>query len=146
MVRNGSWDPPGGPGCVGAPFRRSGTGYGILPEVLDGSGNLLEVLDGSGDPPLGPGRIWGLRDCLKRVRGPSQGSGTCPRTLEEVWDGFKNSLRGPGWVGGPSQRSGTGRGTLPEVWDESGDPWGAQGWIKGHSRRSGTVWETLPKV
>ena len=50
-------DPPGGPRWVGGPSRRSGTGWGTLPVVQDGSGNLLEVRDGPEHPQGGPGRV-----------------------------------------------------------------------------------------
>ena len=42
MVR----DAPGGLGQVGRPIYRSGKGWGMHPEVRDGSGDLLEVRDG----------------------------------------------------------------------------------------------------
>ena len=54
-----SGDPRRGPGLVGGPFLRSGTGWGTLGEVQDWSGALSEVRDRSGDPPEGLGRFLG---------------------------------------------------------------------------------------
>ena len=50
-----SGDPRGGPGRVGRPLRKSGTGQGTLPEVQDRLGSLGEVCHGSGYPPRSPG-------------------------------------------------------------------------------------------
>ena len=56
-VLDGSWDTLGGPGRVGGPIGRSGTGRGTLGEVRNGSGMHLELQDESGEPRGGPGRV-----------------------------------------------------------------------------------------
>ena len=92
------WDSSVGPGRVGGPSGRSGTGRGMIWEVRNGSGTLDSVWDGLWDP-------WEVRYWLGR-------SGTGRGTLREVWDGFLDSRVGPGWLGGPSRRSGTRLWTL----------------------------------
>ena len=57
-----------------------------------------------GDPGRGPERSGGL----------AVWSGTCPGTLQDVWDGSGDNRGGPGRVGGPSWRLGTGRGNPPK--------------------------------
>ena len=69
MVRDGLEDSLEGPGRVGGPSERSGTGLRTIGEVRDvsgepgkvreWSGNLGEVLKGSEDPRGGLGRVWG---------------------------------------------------------------------------------------
>ena len=88
-VRDRSGETLGGPGRVGGPSRRSGTGRGTLSKVWDRLG----------DPPRG----------LRRARELSRRSGTGRVTLTEVrnrledppgvWDGLGDHLGGLGWVG-----------------------------------------------
>ena len=87
--------PRGGPGHFVGPSGRSGTGWGIIGEVLDGSKYT--------------------RADFGRVGGPSRRFGTVCWTLREVQDGLEDPQGGPGWVGGPSGRPVTSRGNFGEV-------------------------------
>ena len=64
-VLDGSRDPWRGPGLVGRPTGRSGTGWGTNGEVRYGLGTFGEVRDGLGN----------TRGGLGRVGGPSERSG-----------------------------------------------------------------------
>ena len=50
-VRDGSWDPRGGPGQVGGASRRCETGQETLEEVWNGWETLGEVREGRGTHP-----------------------------------------------------------------------------------------------
>ena len=102
-------DSRGGPGQVGGPFRRFGTGRRTFGEVWDGAGNppgglgtgrgmLLDVLNGSG----------GLLQCPGRVRIPSGRSMTVRGSLEEVRYTSGNTPGGPELVGRLSGSFGVG--------------------------------------
>ena len=86
-------EPLVGPGRVGGPTERSGTGWGTVREVQDGYRG----------PPGGKGQV-GVQ---------SRRTWTGDETLSEVRDGSGNSPVGPASIGGPLERSGMGQGTLP---------------------------------
>ena len=97
-------------------------GWGTLPEVRDGSRDLL---GGS-----------------EQVRRSSERSGTSWEVLPVVWTLSGDPFRGLGRVGGgtlegsrqvrrSTGRSGTGRKTLPKVRDGLGDPRGGPGRVRG---------------
>ena len=74
----GSQDPPGGPGRVGRPTRRSEKGRETH---LEGHEFHQELQIGSGDPPGGPERVG--------------------RTHLEVREGSGDHLKVREWSGGP---------------------------------------------
>ena len=87
---------PGGPGRVGGPSGRCGTGRRTLPEVRYRSGDPLEVLAGLAD----------LRVDQGRVGGPLGRSRTRRETLPEVrdWSGTLGVVRD--WTGDPPRGPG----------------------------------------
>ena len=124
---------------------RSGTGWGTLGKIRDGSVSLKEVLDGSGDPRGGLGRVGGHSWRSGICRGTIGVSGTGCGTLKDFQDGSEDPWGGPGQFWGHSGRCGTGQETL-EVRDGSGDPRGGPGWVEdywGGSERVGKVKDRL---
>ena len=156
-VRNGSEEPPNGPGRVGGPSGKSGMDRETLGEVRDGSRDPPRgKFRGTGEPPYGRDGSGDPRGSPGRVGGSSGRSGTGWRTLGavrdwsrdlgEVRDRWVDPQVGPGHVGGPLGRSVTSRGTLWEVEDGLGDrPWGS-GRVWEISLRSGTGRGALGKV
>ena len=111
-VRDGSEDPRGGPGRVGGPSRRSGTGWGTLREFRNGSLDSRGSLGRVGGPWGGSGRVGDPRGGPGRFVGPSDTSETGRRTLEDVLDGSMDSRGGPGCLARTLGKSGTVRWTI----------------------------------
>ena len=143
-VREVSEHPPGDPGGVGIPSRRSGSGQKANPEVseglghpLEGLGAIVEVREGSGGLPEGtrgvgkPSRRsrWGLEVCPE----VQERSGCLPGGA--VWDG--TSSRMSGRFGTSTRRSWRGREAFQEVGEWSKGPTGGPGGIATSSQRSG---------
>ena len=91
-VRDMLEDPQAGPERVWGPWERSGTAWGTLGEVRDGSGTRWNVWDGLGYLPGDPRRVG--RSLWR--------SGTGCETLPEVRDGLKDPRAGLGQVRGTS--------------------------------------------
>ena len=146
--------PPGGPGVVGRPFRRSGvvgrpsrrsgSGRETLLEIWEWSGSSPKVRELSRFTPVGSGMVWRPSRGPRVVDMPSRRSGSDRGNIFEVrvWSGvvgsgretlpdFREWLRGPpggpGVIGRPSRRFGCGREGLPEVREWSGDLRGVSG-------------------
>ena len=117
--RDGSRNPTGGLGRVGAPTQMSATGRGTLGEDRDGSGDTPEGLRRVWGPSRRSGTDWDSPGYPGWFEGPFQRSRMVCGTLGEVQNKSGDNWVGPGLVWE----------TLPEVSDGSGDPRGCPGLI-----------------
>ena len=139
-------DPFGSPEVVGRHSRRSGSGWKTLPEVRKWLRDTPEGPEVSGDRP-------GLTEVSVAPPGdpemlgrPSRMSGSCRKTLPEIWKWSGDPPKGLEVVGRLSRRSGSGRETLPDVWKSSGDPPKGPEVVGRPSQKFGSGRETLPEV